>query len=66
MNNIIKKVTEDIIERSREERSIYLSQMKEASLSHRSRIALSCGNLAHAFAACSVQDKRRITTRSTT
>ena len=60
MNRTIKKVTETIIERSKEARSIYLSQMQEASLSHRSRSQLSCGNLAHAFAACSVNDKKEL------
>ncbi|QSP93543.1 phosphogluconate dehydratase [Marinobacter salinisoli] len=57
MQPVVEKVTQRIIERSRATRADYLNRMaalKEQS-PHRSR--LSCGNLAHGFAACSPGDK---------
>ena len=60
MNNTIISVTERIIARSQASRAAYLAQMEEADQGHRSRVALSCGNLAHAFAACSVNEKEEL------
>jgi phosphogluconate dehydratase len=57
MNKDIITITERIVERSRETRSAYVAQMQEAEKVERTRSDLSCGNLAHAFAACNVHDK---------
>jgi len=53
----IAKVTQRIIERSRQTRQDYLSQMTSARTNKRTRSGLSCGNLAHGMAACSENDK---------
>ena len=60
METVVKKVTERIVERSRVTREAYLRQMKDAEEKgvHRSR--LSCGNLAHGFAACGTSDKETL------
>ena len=57
LNQTVQEVTERIRARSRTHRSAYLEQINHArsSVSHRS--SLSCGNLAHGFAACSGTDK---------
>ncbi|MGB1039278.1 MAG: phosphogluconate dehydratase [Flavobacteriales bacterium] len=60
MNKTIIEVTNRIIERSSKTRSAYLIQMKEAEEKGRSRAALSCGNLAHAFAACNDHEKTEL------
>lgn len=60
MNNVVLSVTERIIERSRETRANYLAQMRQAEENARSRTKLSCGNLAHAFAACSEHEKEEL------
>lgn len=57
MNVTVEKVTKRIIERSKKTREVYLAQMKEAEDNKRTRATLSCGNLAHAFAACNVNEK---------
>lgn len=51
MNPQLLRVTNRIIERSRETRSAYLARIEQAktSIVHRSQLA--CGNLAHGFAA---------------
>ena len=62
MNEVVKKVTDRIIERSKPTRELYLKQMKEAEESTiLTRTELSCGNLAHAFAACSQVEKDGLT-----
>jgi phosphogluconate dehydratase len=62
MNEVVKKVTDRIIERSKPTRAAYLKQMKEAEESTiLTRTELSCGNLAHAFAACSQVEKDGLT-----
>jgi phosphogluconate dehydratase len=53
----IKKVTDRIVNRSKETRALYLSQMKEQFDQEFSRSHLHCGNLAHAFAGCGPSDK---------
>ncbi|MGB0204388.1 MAG: phosphogluconate dehydratase [Neptuniibacter sp.] len=60
MHPIVEKVTARICERSKDTRSSYLAQMKSAEEKgvHRSR--LSCGNLAHGFAACGQSDKQAL------
>ncbi len=57
MNSIITAVTNRIIERSKESRSAYLRKIDSAGKSGPHRSALACGNLAHAFAACDMDDK---------
>jgi phosphogluconate dehydratase len=57
MNAIVKKVTDRIIERSKESRNAYLALMQEQFQSIPRRNKLSCGNLAHGFAGCDTHDK---------
>lgn len=61
MNPVVNQVTQDIIERSKKSRGDYLANMEAAKGSRVSRSTLSCGNLAHGFAACSQDDKDRLT-----
>lgn len=60
MNRIIHKVTENIIERSKESRVIYLERIQKAKKHGVNRKNLSFSNLAHTMAAMSPQDKRTI------
>jgi phosphogluconate dehydratase len=60
MNAKVLEITQRIIERSKESRSTYLTQMKSAHQEGVSRQAMSCGNLAHAFAACDAHDKSEL------
>jgi phosphogluconate dehydratase len=60
MNNIITKVTERIIERSRLSREKYLSDMAKSHQDGVSRKGMSCGNLAHAFAGCGLHEKNEL------
>src|ERR1700753_4453743 len=57
LNPIVSQVTERIRDRSRKERSEYLGRMIAETASASTRSRLSCGNLAHAFAAASPSDK---------
>src|SRR5579862_3820087 len=57
LNPIVREVTERIRERSRKERGDYLEHMKAQTVSSTTRSRLSCGNLAHGFAASSPADK---------
>jgi phosphogluconate dehydratase len=57
MNTRIVKITDKIIERSKESRKIYLEEMELAIAFGVNRSALGCGNLAHAFAGCGSTDK---------
>ncbi|AOY87340.1 phosphogluconate dehydratase [Marinobacter salinus] len=57
MHPIVGKVTQRIIERSRATRQDYLARMNELKAQSPHRSSLSCGNLAHGFAACSQNDK---------
>lgn len=61
MNTVVGQVTQAIIDRSSESRRDYLAAVEAAKGSKVSRSNLSCGNLAHGFAACSQQDKDRLT-----
>ncbi len=60
INTVVSQVTLDIIERSSPFRSDYLRQMSEHEKQQPERTQLSCGNLAHGFAACGNEDKERI------
>jgi phosphogluconate dehydratase len=53
----IEAITERIRERSRPTREAYLARIEEAGSRSVKRAALSCGNLAHGFAACAAADK---------
>lgn len=57
MNPIVEKVTAQLIERSRKTRRSYLDRMSYAMDHTPPKKRLSCGNLAHAFAACSQEEK---------
>lgn len=57
MNTLIQEVTERIIERSQNSRKAYLAKIEKARLQGPHRGVLSCGNLAHGFAACGSSDK---------
>jgi len=57
MNSIIQEVTQRIIERSKDTRQAYLNKIAKARKQGPLRGALSCGNLAHGFAACNTDDK---------
>ncbi len=57
MHSEISRVTQRIIERSSGCRGDYLKRMQEAQEQGVHRGVLSCGNLAHGFAACNPTDK---------
>jgi phosphogluconate dehydratase len=57
LNSTIEAITARIIARSTETRSAYMHQMKEARINGVARSAMSCGNLAHAYAGCSTHEK---------
>jgi phosphogluconate dehydratase len=52
INATLRAVTDRIRERSAPTRSAYLAQIAAARENGRNRSTLSCGNLAHGFAAC--------------
>ena len=60
LNDTVARVTDRIRERSQKSRDAYLKQMREAASEGPHRSEVSCGNLAHAFAACGVDDKKRL------
>jgi phosphogluconate dehydratase len=53
----IASVTNRIIERSKPSRELYLGRLREMAAKGPHRSTLSCGNLAHGFAACGPADK---------
>ncbi|MBB3047930.1 phosphogluconate dehydratase [Litorivivens lipolytica] len=53
----IERVTQRIVERSRDTRQCYLEKIRSAHQPGVSRSHLSCGNLAHGFAASDAHDK---------
>lgn len=57
MNPTLLRVTQRIIERSKETRSAYLARIEQAKSNTVHRSQLACGNLAHGFAACQPDDK---------
>ncbi|WP_100640809.1 phosphogluconate dehydratase [Alteromonas facilis] len=57
MNSQIQDVTQRIIERSEKTRKAYLDKVSKARRDGPHRGVLSCGNLAHGFAACNQSDK---------
>ncbi|WP_409525401.1 phosphogluconate dehydratase [Nitrincola sp. MINF-07-Sa-05] len=60
MHSNVQAVTERIIERSKSTRANYLRSMQDAQEQGVHRGALSCGNLAHGFAACQADDKNAL------
>ena len=60
LNETVRAVTDRIRERSRPLREAYLRQMRAAASKGPHRASVSCGNLAHAAAACSVDDKKKL------
>lgn len=61
MNPVVAKVTNRIIDRSCDTRRDYLQRMAELKRVGPQRETLSCGNLAHGFAACPKADKDTLT-----
>ena len=61
LNDRVKKVTDDIIKRSEQTRAAYLARIDAAAGEGPNRTSLSCGNLAHGFAACNLDDKGDLT-----
>ncbi len=57
MNKNILQITQRIIERSKASRSTYLDKIAAEKSTTVHRASLSCGNLAHGFAACGKDDK---------
>ena len=57
MHPVIEQVTNEVIKRSRETRSVYLGRLDAAVEKGPHRTALACGNLAHGFAACPAGEK---------
>ena len=57
MNPNLLRVTQRIVERSRDTRSAYLARIEQAKSTTVHRSQLACGNLAHGFAACQPDDK---------
>ena len=60
LNPVLARVTDRIVERSRGSRSRYLARIDAAKGDGTHRKRLSCGNLAHGFAACNATDKDSI------
>ncbi|EWH12311.1 phosphogluconate dehydratase [Catenovulum agarivorans DS-2] len=60
MNSIVQEVTERVIERSKETRQAYLNKVERARIKGPHREVLSCGNLAHGYAACAKHDKNTL------
>ncbi|MEC9404127.1 MAG: phosphogluconate dehydratase, partial [Pseudomonadota bacterium] len=56
----IGDVTERIVKRSHDSRSRYLDRIGKAADKGPQRSRLSCGNLAHGFAACGLSDKQAL------
>lgn len=62
LDDTLMRVTERIKERSRKSRDAYLRQMRAAASEGPQRSHVSCGNLAHAAAACSPAEKKALAT----
>lgn len=57
LHPVVAEVTERLRERSRDSRAAYLERINDAIIDGPHRARLSCGNLAHGFAACNANDK---------
>lgn len=60
MHPVIAQVTANICERSTKSRGLYLEHISKARIKGPQRTSLHCGNLAHGFAACALQDKANL------
>ncbi len=60
LNETLDRVTDRIRERSRQSRNAYLKQMRAAASDGPHRSHVSCGNLAHAAAACPADAKKAL------
>jgi len=60
MNKQILAITERIVQRSLKTRAAYLQKIEAAKTNTVHRASLSCGNLAHGFAACGQTDKQKL------
>ena len=60
LHPVVAQVTQAIVERSRARRAAYLARIDAAQGSGPQRRRLSCGNLAHGFAACAAGDKQAL------
>ncbi len=60
LHPVLAKVTERLRERSRETRAAYLRRIDAVDRNGPQRDHLSCGNLAHGFAACGSDDKQAL------
>ena len=60
LNATVLAVTQAIRDRSQPFRDPYLQRMSDAKRDQPRREQLSCGNLAHGFAACGAEDKQRL------
>ena len=60
MNPVVEKVTAELRERSEASRQAYIERCRRTRAELPPRRTLSCGNLAHGYAACSEDDKERI------
>lgn len=60
MHTVVQSVTDRIIVRSKASREAYLAALNDARNHGVHRSSLSCGNLAHGFAACSPDDKNTL------
>jgi len=65
MNKTILAITEQIKNRSKESRSIYLQRMEEAKNKGVNRTNLSCSNLAHAMAPMNKDEKKSLSNMTT-
>ncbi|QSX38873.1 phosphogluconate dehydratase [Shewanella sedimentimangrovi] len=60
MHPVVQAVTDRIIARSKASRQGYLDALNQARHKGVHRSSLSCGNLAHGFAACNTDDKQSL------
>jgi len=60
MNKTILEITENIIERSKESRAIYLQRVEKSKTKGVCRTALGCSNLAHAIAPMNEKEKESL------
>jgi phosphogluconate dehydratase len=60
LHDRVQEVTDRLRERSRDSRQAYLDRIRRAAAQGPRRATLSCGNLAHGFAACGLGDKQAL------
>ncbi len=56
----VARLTEELVRRSRRTRGAYLDRLRRSEEQDPPRRSLSCGNLAHGYAACNAGDKQSI------